>query len=175
MAYPGSPTYTGAAPAAHASVQFANGPVTGARAGAGAGGATTAGATGAAGCSTTGGGTTTGGGDTNSGGSLGGGRIEATVRTFWVRYGKRTRVAKLTVRNVPVGATVTVRCKGTGCPFKKRKLTMKGTQLPLARQFKKRKLAPGTVISIVVTKDGWVGKALRYKTRAGKFPKLTVS
>jgi hypothetical protein len=128
---------------------------------------------------TTGGGTTGGGGPTgggsSSGGSLADGRIEAKVRTFWLRFGKRTRVGTLTVSNAPVGATVTLKCKGKRCTFKKRVLKMKGAKLALAKRFKKRKLPAGTVISIVITKDGWVGKSFRYTLRAGKFPKLVIS
>ena len=77
--------------------------------------------------------------------------------------------------DAPVGAKVTLKCKGKGCAFKTRTLRLTGTQLALAKQFKKRKLASGTVISIVIAKDGWVGKSFRYTLRAGKFPKVAVT
>jgi len=108
-------------------------------------------------------------------------RIEAKVQTFWRLIGKRTQVAKLTVSNAPVGAKVTVRCKGKGkgkrkdCRFKRRTFTLRGSRLVLAKHFKKRKLGPRTVITIVVAKQGMVAKAFRYTTRARRFPKLTLS
>ena len=65
-------------------------------------------------------------------GITGGGKIDARVSTFWTRYGSRTRVNRLTVSGAPVGATVTVTCKGKGCAFKRLVLPVKGATLALA-------------------------------------------
>jgi hypothetical protein len=65
----------------------------------------------------------------------------ATVNTFWQLFGKRTRVATLTLDGAPAGAKVTVTCKGRQCAFKKLKLTSTGKRIKLAKRFKKRKLA----------------------------------
>ncbi len=81
----------------------------------------------------------------------------------------------LTVSNAPVGSKVTVTCKGKGCKFKRLALTVTGAKLPLAKRFKKQRLAANTVITITISKEGMIAKTFRYKLRAGKFPKLTLS
>ena len=105
----------------------------------------------------------------------GGGRIDAKLNTFWKLYGKRTKVQTLTVSNAPLGSKVTISCQGRGCKFRKVSSTMSRPTLKLAVRFKGRKLPARTVITVVVSKDGWVSKSFRYTTRAGKFPKLTLS
>jgi hypothetical protein len=130
--------------------------------------------------STGGSGSTAGGsGSTPSGGGGGGqpagGVIDAKINTFWKLYGKRTKVQTLTVSNAPVGAKVTISCKGKGCKFRKVSSTVSGTKLKLAVRFKGKKLPARTVITVTITKEGWVGKTFKYVTRAGRFPKLTLS
>jgi Bacterial Ig domain len=123
----------------------------------------------------TGGGTT--GGGQPGGGVVAGQRIDALVQTFYTRFGRRTRVDKLTVVGAPQGAKVTVTCKGKrkACPFKRKVLAFKGRSLKLAGRFKRRKLPVGTTFTIVVSKPGLVAKTFRYKVRAGKFPAVKVS
>ena len=103
--------------------------------------------------------------------------IPAKVRTFWKLFGKRTRVAALTVSGAPVGSKITVTCKSKrkGCKFRKLRLTMRGSKLALAKRFKRKKLRAGAVITIVVAKEGMVAKTFRYKTRARKFPKAHIT
>lgn len=98
--------------------------------------------------------------------------IGARVSNFWALFGKRTRVKRLTVRHLPAGATVTVKCKGRRCPFKRAVLHPEGSKVRLAKKFKRRKLRARTVITIVVAKEGMITETLRYKIRARKFPKV---
>ena len=123
------------------------------------------------------GGGSTGGGTTGGGGIVAGQRIDALVQTFYTRFGRRTRIDKLTVVGAPQGAQVTVTCKGKrkACPFKRKVLAFKGRSLELAGRFKRRKLPVGTTYTIVVSKRGLVAKTFRYKVRAGKFPSVKVS
>ena len=96
-----------------------------------------------------------------------------TLSTSWRRFGKRTRVDRLTLAGVPKGAKVTVTCKGKGCAFTKKTLTGTGKNLALAGRFKRRKLAAKTVITVTVaTATGT--KRFRYTLRAGKVPKQSI-
>jgi Bacterial Ig domain/Divergent InlB B-repeat domain len=127
-----------------------------------------------------GGGQTTGGGRGGSapaggGSEPAGGKIDAKLNTFWKLYGKRTKVQTLTVSNAPAGSKVTISCKGKGCKFRKVSSTLSGTKLKLAVRFRGKKLPARTVITVTITKEGWVGKTFKYVTRAGKFPKLSLS
>jgi hypothetical protein len=110
-----------------------------------------------------------GGGGSGSGSSV----KLTTVTTFWRLFGKRTQVATLTLGSVPAGAKVTVTCKGKACAFKKAKFTATRAKIKLAKRFKKRKLAPKTVITITVA-DATGSKRFRYTLRARKFPKTSV-
>ena len=47
-------------------------------------------------------------------------RILSTVRPFWVEYRRYVVLRRLRVAGVPAGAAVEVRCKGRGCPFRRR-------------------------------------------------------
>jgi hypothetical protein len=125
-----------------------------------------------------GGGKPSSGGQTTGGSSAPtptGGKIDAKLNTFWRLYGKRTKVQTLTVSNAPAGSKVTISCKGKGCKFRKVSSTLTGTKLKLAVRFRGKKLPARTVITVTVTKQGWIGKTFKYVTRAGKFPKLTLS
>jgi hypothetical protein len=117
----------------------------------------------------------TGGQATGGGSAPAGGKIDAKLNTFWKLYGKRTKVQTLTVSNAPAGSKVTISCKGKGCKFRKVSSTLSGTKLKLAVRFRGKKLPARTVITVTVTKQGWIGKTFKYVTRAGKFPKLTLS
>jgi PKD repeat protein len=68
----------------------------------------------------------------------------------------------------PKGAHVGVRCKGHGCPYKRKRFTSKGKRVNL------RKLAgtyrAGAVIEVRVTKSNTIGKFTRIRIRAGKNP-----
>jgi PKD repeat protein len=68
----------------------------------------------------------------------------------------------------PKGAHVGVRCKGHGCPYKRKRFTSKGKRVNL------RKLAgtykAGAVIEVRVTKSNTVGKFTRIRIRAGRNP-----
>jgi hypothetical protein len=42
-------------------------------------------------------------------------------------------------------------------------------------RFRGKKLPARTLITVTVTKQGRIGKTFKYVTRAGRFPKLTLS
>ncbi len=94
------------------------------------------------------------------------------------RIGSRgTRLRVLTV-DAPTGSTVTVRCKGRGCPFtKSTRASRAGERLAHAarkvriRKLEGRMLRAGVVVRIFVTKAGTIGKFTSIKIRGGKPPK----
>jgi PKD repeat protein len=91
--------------------------------------------------------------------------------------GRGTRVRLLRV-NAPVGTTVSVRCTGRSCPFRKqvravprdaRSLTAASVRV---RRLE-RLLLPGVRVRVYVTKRGAVGKYTRFRFRAGNAPVRT--
>jgi hypothetical protein len=86
------------------------------------------------------------------------------------------KVGLLTVQ-APVGATVSVSCRGRGCPARSqnvvatsgRSKSTKGMVLIALRRFE-RTLRAGTVLEIRVSKSGKIGKYTRFAVRRGKLP-----
>jgi hypothetical protein len=85
-----------------------------------------------------------------------------------VRSGTKLRV--LTV-DAPAGSSVTVRCSGRGCPFKKSIRSAKAARKLRIRQLENRLLRKGVLIRILVTKAGTIGKYTSIKIRDRKPPK----
>jgi len=84
------------------------------------------------------------------------------------RFGTRFRVLSV---NAPVGATVTVRCRGKGCPFKASTRSAHASRQVRIRKLEKRLLRAGTSIRIFVTKPGSIGKYTSIRIRNGKPPR----
>jgi Ca2+-binding RTX toxin-like protein len=84
--------------------------------------------------------------------------------------GARTRVAKLTVEKLPAKSRVEVRCRGGGCPFKKKSFKPKKKKVVLTGRFH-RSLSPGAVLEVRVLVSGSIGKVRRTTIRANRAPK----
>jgi Ca2+-binding RTX toxin-like protein len=107
-------------------------------------------------------------------------RVRATVQNQWAFNKAIARATKFTVKDVPAGGVVRLSCdppRGArkACPFEsKRRESVNGTKkMNLLALFKRRELPVGTVIEVKITKSGFVGKVVRFKTRRGKVPKAT--
>jgi surface antigen len=110
--------------------------------------------------------------------------IGATLRRAW-RPGRRfTRVKTLTVRKAPAKTTVRVRCRGRGCRFKRKRVTVAGGgTAALARFFNFRrngrrvvsKLRPGTDVIVEARAPGKVGRRWAFEMRKAKPPSLKIS
>lgn len=103
-------------------------------------------------------------------------RIAAGVRARWQARKRYLLLRKLTVRDVPAGATVTVRCAGgkrRGCPFASRRFEPGAKRrVQAAAPFKGRKLRKGATIEVRVTKPGSIGQVVTFSlARAGRVPK----
>jgi PKD repeat protein len=89
---------------------------------------------------------------------------------------KRTgiRIRRLTIR-APVGATVTIHCRGRGCPFRRERTTAVARPAPKGQKpltglirvwsFQRRQLRAGAIIKVFVTKSGAIGKFTQFRVR----------
>jgi PKD repeat protein len=84
------------------------------------------------------------------------------------RSGTRFRVLSV---SAPAGATVTVRCKGRGCPFKASSRSATASRQVRIRKLERRLLRAGATIKIFVTKPGSIGKYTSIRIRGGKPPR----
>jgi hypothetical protein len=89
-----------------------------------------------------------------------------------------TRVRLLRV-NAPLGTSVSVRCTGRSCPFKKQVLAIsaagKSPAVSVRVRRLERLLLAGVRVRVYITKPGAVGKYTKFRFRAGKVPARTDS
>jgi len=98
------------------------------------------------------------------------------VRIAGVEVAAGVRIRLLTVL-APVGAKVTIACRGRGCPAKtvtalataSKGRAAPGSALISFRRFQ-RLLRPGATLEIKVSKAGQIGKYVRFVVRRGKLP-----
>jgi streptogramin lyase len=115
-----------------------------------------------------------------------------TWRFAWSRA--YTLVRSLVVHSIPDGASLDVRCSGSGCPFKQRHvattkivarrchghrcapkpLVVSHGTLSLAGLFTGRHLKVKARILVTVTESGWVGKSFTFVVRANQPPLVEV-
>ena len=87
------------------------------------------------------------------------------VRISGVTTMKGVRIDLLSVRTGH-STRVTIRCKGKGCPYKRKAFTVHGKLRRVhVPGFKKRHLRAGTVVEVFVTRSGAIGKYTRFNVR----------
>jgi Ca2+-binding RTX toxin-like protein len=100
--------------------------------------------------------------------------LGATVRSTFAVFRTFTQVRRLLARNVPAGATLEIRCKGRGCPFKRktRAQAKAVARLNLVKAFKlgRARLRPKAVLEVRITAPASVGKAVVFRIRDLKLP-----
>jgi Putative metal-binding motif len=96
---------------------------------------------------------------------------------FRQRSRRYTVVTSLRLRNAPVGSRVTMSCsprRGKGCPFRSKALSVRSTRpMQLARQLKGAKLKEGAVLTVQLTRPGFIGLFVRYSIRLNQLPRKT--
>ncbi len=105
--------------------------------------------------------------------------IAASISHSWAYSRRTTKLAALTVSNVPAGGKVTIRCaapkaKRNTCPFATRTLSFKKAtkKVSLVSTFKRKTtFVPNTKLTVTVTAPELIGKGIEYTIRAGKAPK----
>jgi hypothetical protein len=98
-------------------------------------------------------------------------RLFAVVSSSWSVTRRGTRAKRLTVREAPPGAQVTVLCRGSrSCPFQSRQLVVDGQGTAVLRRLFPHRLRPGTGIEIRITAANMIGRAVRYRIERGEVP-----
>jgi hypothetical protein len=82
-------------------------------------------------------------------------------------YANGVRITLFSVR-APAASQVSAYCKGSSCPRKRVKI-LAGRRVVRVRQFERR-LRGGTVLTIYVTKPGFIGKYTRFRIMSGRAP-----
>ena len=103
-------------------------------------------------------------------------QILVTMAFFSTAGKKTTKFTTLQVKNVPLGATVSVTCKGSGCPsgLKGKGFTKKNAfgTVTLAK-FIKKPLKAKDVITVIVSKPNAINAVKILTVRASKKPLIT--
>lgn len=94
----------------------------------------------------------------------------------------RNVLIKLLTVQAPAGATITVACRGRGCPVRKlvalaparRSAAGQGAALVTIHRFERR-LPAGVILEVRVAKAGEIGKYTKFVTRRGRLPLRTDS
>jgi hypothetical protein len=115
------------------------------------------------------------------------GFLPVTMQWLWGWGTRSTGVVQLQVNALSPGTTVTVACKGHGCPFAIRRTTLRrgvrctptgshkcrphsGGTIDLAAMFRGHRLAVGTQVIVEIRRPGWVGKYYSFKMRSRRLP-----
>ncbi|HEX5925599.1 MAG TPA: PKD domain-containing protein [Baekduia sp.] len=92
------------------------------------------------------------------------------VRISGTLYRGSVRISLLKVQ-APPGATIRVRCHGGSCASKRPDVRVQAARKPLrVHSFEQRPLRAGTVIEVLVTAPGQIGKYTRFTVRRGAAP-----
>lgn len=96
----------------------------------------------------------------------------ASLSARWQVRGRLTVVRKLALERLSAGDRVGARCRGGGCPFKKKELRARGSTLKLTGLFGGQPLMAGAVIQLSVDPPESAPQVIEVKVRAGAKPKI---
>jgi hypothetical protein len=90
-----------------------------------------------------------------------------------------TTIGQFVLNGVPSQSTITVTCRGGGCPYRSHSVHVGKLRHPksvdVLRAFRNRHLRPGTLIVVTITRPQYVAKYYSFKIRKGKGPLITIS
>jgi hypothetical protein len=100
--------------------------------------------------------------------------MDVLVTNSWAYSATQTRVNKMIVRGAPKRARITVRCKGRGCPIrrKRRRVSADNRGEDVTRFFRGARLRPGTRIRIDVKAANFISVRLTFTVRPLDIPVL---
>jgi hypothetical protein len=102
-------------------------------------------------------------------------KIDSGVSFNWTANRRWTVNDRLSVRDVPAGASVALRCRGHGCPRSPKAVTVsKSGRADAHRALRHRRLRAGAVLELWVTRADMVGKVVRFHMRRGRTPSWKV-
>jgi hypothetical protein len=109
-----------------------------------------------------------------------------TAKTYWTDYftPTYTRFLAMGVHKLGPGTTIVLICRGQGCPFASQSLLVAGKAcrpktrcvvekaqvVNLVSRLRGKKLGVGTVLTVELTRPGWIGKAYVITIRSGRKP-----
>jgi hypothetical protein len=98
-------------------------------------------------------------------------KIDSGVSFNWMANHRWTQNTRLSVRDVPAGASVELLCRGHGCPGKRKPVKVsKAAKADAHRLLGRRHLRPGAVLELRVTRADMIGKVVRFRVRRGHTP-----
>jgi hypothetical protein len=99
-------------------------------------------------------------------------RITAGVSSQWAVRGRRVRMARLRVKDLPAGAKVQLRCRGRRCPVRRKTVKPRGERANVARALgrKRRRFRARQTLQVRITAPGMIGKVVRYRLRRRRAP-----
>jgi len=90
-------------------------------------------------------------------------------------FRRTTEIRMLVAHHVPPGATLLVRCDGTGCFRDQAVVIAKRRRVKLTGLFRGLVLAPGAQITIAIDKPGFAGADYQLKIRRHRRPKVRMA
>jgi hypothetical protein len=97
--------------------------------------------------------------------------LRASLSSSFAVFRRYTKVTLLTVRNFEPGIAVRVRCRGGGCPFRRKAAQPKRGRVALARLFAHARLRTGAIVQVRISKPGTIGRVVRIRIRSRKLPR----
>jgi hypothetical protein len=93
----------------------------------------------------------------------------------WSVRGTRTQATSLSVRGLPTGAVVRLRCTGRGCPFRARTFRPGARALDIRRAIGggKLRLTAGDALQVAVSAHAFNGLVVRWTAASGRAPTRT--
>jgi Big-like domain-containing protein len=103
------------------------------------------------------------------------GFVSSTLQWQFFFHPAYTQVTLLRTGAVRKGVTLLLTCAGKGCPFNTRRIPGTGGPIDLLPAFHQRHLAPGSEITVRMTRPNWIGKYYSFTARPGRAPVIVLS
>src|SRR4051794_23192693 len=97
-------------------------------------------------------------------------KIDAMVDHTWTAFARWTRNERLLVTDIPDGAAVELRCRGKGCPGRRKPIAVHDGRADAHRVLRGRHLRVGDVIELRITRADMIGKVTRFRVRRSRVP-----
>jgi hypothetical protein len=104
------------------------------------------------------------------------GFVSSTLQWQFQYHRAYTRVTMLEADRLAKGMTVTLGCRGANCPFGRVNFPVAAdAAIDLQPTFHKRRLRPGSKITVRITHSRWIGKYYSFTVRSGRGPVIVLS